>query len=204
MKIPKVESLIITIFFLCIAMWAISKCAGKRNQLVRAAGEFTEETDERPTPAAAESGAAPTEKKGLPQLQNAPPPTPEPAESTDATAATTPKTTPGGVPKLSNEKPATPPAASSAGPTYSKLFVTIDGLKVRKEPNLKSDVVTRLKLEEQVFFLNKKSEKTETINLGYETATDYWVNIRTKSGKEGWVFGAGVHYYRMKRKGVME
>ncbi|MCB9333816.1 MAG: SH3 domain-containing protein, partial [Lewinellaceae bacterium] len=82
--------------------------------------------------------------------------------------------------------------------------VTINGLKMRKEPNLKSGVVTRLKLDEEVFFLNEKSEKRDTINLGYETVAEYWVKVRTKSGKDGWVFGAGVHYFKMKRKGVME
>ena len=205
MKIPKVESLIITVFFLCIALWAISKCASKRTQMVRSAGETIEETDERP------DADQQTTQTGLPQLQNPPPkePDPEPVASTTTTTTTPkPSTPPGTVPKLSNETQAEPAPgtspASAAAPAVSKLFVTIDGLKVRKEPNLKSEVVTRLKLDEQIFFLNKKSEKPEEINLGYEKVTDYWVKIRTKSGKEGWVFGAGVHYYRMKRKGVME
>lgn len=207
MKIPKVESLIITVFFLCIALWGISKCASKRNQLVRSAEATEEPAAETPTPAnatPATDATTTTPKTGLPQLQNAPPPEPEPS----AVAPSTSSTPPGTIPKLSNETPAptaaAPAPAPANTPTYSKLFVTINGLKVRKEPNLKSEVVTRLKLDEQIFFLNKKSEKPEEINLGYETVTDYWVKIRTKSGKEGWVFGAGVHYYRMKRKGVME
>jgi hypothetical protein len=32
-----------------------------------------------------------------------------------------------------------------------------------------------------------------------EKVTDYWVKVRTASGKTGWVFGAGLHYYKMKR-----
>jgi len=75
---------------------------------------------------------------------------------------------------------------------------------MRKQPGLKGELVAQLDLYEQVYFLNQKSEKTEEISLGYEKVTDHWVKVRTKSGREGWVFGAGVHYYKMKRKGVME
>ncbi len=207
MKIPKVESLIITVFFLSIALWAISKCASKRGELPRSGRETTEEPEPLPSAppatAPAPGGTAASPAAGVPQLQNPPPAT------TAAAPAPATHSTGGGIPKLSNE-PATPPPAAepapvaSTAPNLSKLFVTINGLKVRKAPNLKSEVVARLQLDEQVYFLNKKSEKPEEINLGYEKATDYWVKIRTKSGKEGWVFGAGVHYYKMKRKGVME
>lgn len=205
MKIPKVESLIITVFFLSIALWAISKCSSRRAQLPRAERETAEETEERPvvrdtvfvpreqpqaqpTTPAPQTYAAPATPKGtIPKLENPPPPD----------AGQTAESVPGARPAPSN-------APAPAKTAYSSLFVTIDGLKVRKTPGLKGDLVTRLKLNEEVYFLNQKSEKPEEINLGYETATDYWVKIRTKAGKEGWVFGAGVHYYKMKRKGVME
>lgn len=208
MKLPKVESLIITVFFLCIALWAISKCSSKRSEVVRPGRDAEEEPVERPVqrdtvyvpqpqaqPVQPQNYATPTTTtptRGMPKLENPPPASAEPAATT----------VPGVRPTLSNQTQA--PAPAAAAPKYTTLFVTIDGLKVRKEPNLKSDVVTRLKLDESVYFLNKKSEKPEEINLGYEKVTDYWVKIRTKAGKEGWVFGAGVHYYKMKRKGVME
>ena len=84
------------------------------------------------------------------------------------------------------------------------LYVTIDGLKLRKEPGLKADLVAKLELYEPVYYLGEKTDYTQEINLGYDTVTDYWVKVKTKSGKVGWVFGAGVHYYKQKRKGVME
>jgi hypothetical protein len=198
MKLPKLESLIITIFFLCIALWAISKCASKRSQLGESLPDTTEVADEEQP-----DGNAETTDGGLPKLQNPPPPAPEPAPATTTTPVknTTP---PGTIPKLSNETQAAPATASKAAESYTTLFVTINNLKMRKEPNLKAALITRLKLDEQVFFLNQKSEKPEEINLGFETVTDYWVKVRTKSGKEGWVFGAGLHYYKMKRKGVLE
>jgi cell division septation protein DedD len=100
------------------------------------------------------------------------------------------------------------PAASAAKPASTEktsiLYVTIDGLKIRKKPALNSPVVAKLELYEQVTFLNQKSEKPQEINLGEETVTDYWVKVRNADGKEGWVFGAGVHYYKMRRKGTAD
>jgi len=203
MKLPKLESVIITVFFLCIALWAISKCTSRRIQLGKTAPDPLENADERPDQSDLSTAPAnQTTDRGLPKLQNQPLPVAEPAP-----VATTPpvKTTPPGtIPKLTKEPPAAPVSAAKPAEAYSSLFVTINGLKMRKEPNLKAAVVTRLKLDEEVFFLNEKSEKPEEINLGYETATDYWVKVRSKSGKAGWVFGAGLHYYKMKRKGVLE
>ncbi len=201
MKLPKLESLIITVFFLCIGLWAISKCASKRSQLGSTAPDPVENTREGVE--ASDLSATTTPDGGLPKLQNQPLPVAEPAPVASQPAVT--KTTPPGtIPKLTNETQEAPAKTAAPAETYSSLFVTISGLKMRKEPNLKAAVVTRLKLDEEVYFLNEKSEKPEAINLGYETVTEYWVRVRTKSGKEGWVFGAGVHYYKMKRKGVME
>lgn len=209
MKLPKVESLIITVFLLCIALWAISKCGSRRAQIVQGARDMIDDREDRPAkrdtvfvpqPQAqpqpqpqnpqpqtyAAPQAAPPPSGKLPQLQN------QPANPTPAAPVTTTPTN------------TAPPASGADAPKYSTLFVTIDGLKMRKTPGLKGALVTKLDLYEQVYFLNKKSEKPEEISLGYEKVTDYWVKVRTKSGKEGWVFGAGVHYYKMKRKGVLE
>ncbi len=206
MKLPKVESLIITVFLLCIALWAISKCGSRRAQIVQGARDMVDGEDrpakrdtvfvpqpqaqpqpQNPQPQTyAAPQAAPTPSGKLPQLQNQPA-NPAPAAPVTSTPTST-----------------TPPASTAAAPKYSTLFVTIDGLKMRKTPGLKGVLVAKLDLYEQVYFLNKKSEKPEEISLGYEKVTDYWVKVRTKSGKEGWVFGAGVHYYKMKRKGVLE
>ena len=51
MKLPKVESLIIIVFFACVALWAISKCSSERSELLRNTREAIEEEeddDERP------------------------------------------------------------------------------------------------------------------------------------------------------------
>ena len=205
MRLPKVESLIITVFFLCIALWAVSKCSSKRSQITQGDRDAVDE-EERPVR---------RDTVYVPQPVQQTPVQQQPAQQPQTYSA--PRQTPGVLPKLQNQpvQTAAPPptgvapsgqTAATADPTpkYATLFVTIDGLKMRKTPGLKGALVTKLDLYEQVYFLNKKSEKPEEISLGYEKVTDYWVKIRTKSGKEGWVFGAGVHYYKMKRKGVLE
>lgn len=204
MKIPKAETLIIFVFLGCVALWAMSKCSAKRSDLVRHVQENDEnETDERPVRRDTIIVQQPAPQPVQQQPVNTQSPSPAPPPATTTTPATSPGTKPTR-PALSSQPAATsaqPAASTSSGST---LFVTIDGLKVRKEPGLKSETVAKLALYEPVTFLNKKTEWTQEISLGYEKVTDHWVKIKTRSGKEGWVFGAGVHYYKMKRQGVME
>ena len=212
MKIPKIESLIIFVFFGCVAMWAISKCGNKRSTLVRSVSSQNDEAEERPQrrdtialspPAAATQAQQPVQQPAAQQQVSTQRPAAQPATAPVSISGPS-----AAAPAVSMAKPTRAPAtaapAPAAQPKYSTLYVTIDGLKMRKTPGLKGDLVTKLELYEPVFFLNQKSEKTEEISLGYEKVTDHWVKVRTQSGKEGWVFGAGVYYYKMKRKGVMD
>jgi hypothetical protein len=221
MKLPKIESLIIIAFFGIVALWAISKCSSKRSDLSRRNRDSETELEDRPTrrdsaatspahtapaPAPAQTTAPVTAAPATQTPLNTQKPSTLPAT---APAQATPTLPPGqrpvlGAPPPVQTAPKTAAPAQSAESKYSTLYVTIDGLKMRKEPNLKGAVVTKLELYEPVYFLNQKTEKIEEISLGYEKVKDHWVKIRTKSGKEGWVFGAGVHYYKMKRKGVMD
>ena len=216
MKLPRIESLIILVFFGCVVLWGISKCSSRRSDLVRRVREATdEEVDDRPV--RRDTVRIPANNaESVPAPANNPTPVQHTATTTTTPAATTPAATTPAVPgtrpsrpTLNNQSPSNTAATTTtttsapAASKYSSLYVTIDGLKLRKQPGLKGEVLATLELYEEVYFLNKKSEKTEEISLGLEKVTDHWVKIRTKAGKEGWVFGAGVHYYKMKRKGVM-
>ncbi len=112
------------------------------------------------------------------------------------------------------EEPA-PPSPSAAtidtigsGPTriirerQTPLFVTIEGLNVRRGPGLNYDVIDRLPLYSEVNFLNEVTDSLYTLSLGDITPTEPWVKIRTPKGRAGWVFGAGVSYYKKKLPGV--
>lgn len=82
------------------------------------------------------------------------------------------------------------------------LYSTIDGLNVRKGPGINYGLVGRLELFEEVAFLNEVTDSTEQINLGSITPDEPWVKIRTRKGREGWVYGAGVDFYKRELPGV--
>lgn len=210
MRIPRLESLIILIFFGCVALWGISKCSSKRSEIGTRLRDLDENIDAEDRPRRRDTVFVPQNPAPVQQTTTT---TTAPAPGPNAVAPTQPGAQRPVVTRSPSAAPTTAPTSTSpmatqpaqpSGQKYSTLYVTIDGLKLRKEPSLKSDVVAKLELYEPVYFLNQKTEKVEEINLGYEKVTDHWVKVRTKAGKEGWVFGAGVHYYKMKRKGVME
>lgn len=107
------------------------------------------------------------------------------------------------LPKDTTATPA-PSQAQSAPPRpqYSTLYVTIDGLNVRSAPGLKGEVLDRLKLYDEVFFLNERTDSLYEFSIGKIKVKEPYVKIRTRKGRTGWVYGAGVHYYKMKREGA--
>jgi len=95
-------------------------------------------------------------------------------------------------------------SAANATTYATRLYVTIDGLNVRTGPSLDSTAISKLALYEEVYFLNEITPFTQQISLGAEMANEPWVKIKSRSGLEGWVYGAGVYYYKRKRDGVEE
>ena len=49
MKIPRLESLIILVFFGCVALWGVSKCSGRRAELAPSSKDNETDPEERPT-----------------------------------------------------------------------------------------------------------------------------------------------------------
>lgn len=163
--LPKIEILIIGIFFISFLAWTIPKCSSRVVHDDPVPEEIVEDTPPADTVVMV------------------------PLSSIDSAAVVAP--TPTSV---------TTPATSD----YSQLYITINKLKMRRSPELKADVIAELPLFEKVYFMNEVTDSLYEINLGYETAKEPWVKVRTKRGKEGWVYGAGVNYYKKKRSGVME
>jgi hypothetical protein len=95
------------------------------------------------------------------------------------------------------------PAAQTVIERVTPLFSTINGLNVRSGPSLKNGVLARLPLYEEVFFTGEVTDSLYTIDLGEIEPTAPWVKIRMADGKEGWVYGAGVSYYKFQLKGVI-
>lgn len=78
------------------------------------------------------------------------------------------------------------------------LYVVLDGLKLRKGPHLDSTVVRTLKIDSEVYFLNDVTSFKQEINLGDRLAIEPWVKVRAYTGHEGWVYGAGINYFKPK------
>jgi hypothetical protein len=212
MKIPRAESLIFVAFVGCLALWAIAKCSARRPDLVRKVRDIERDdvTEERPIrrdTVVVEKPRQTTPGPVTPPIEKQPTPTiPVPTQYSSTlkqpdAKADRPAITSEAAPKPS---PANAKSNEPVAKSGTTLYVTIEGLKVRKEPGLKGEAVEQLALYAPVTFLNQKTEWTQEISLGYEKVTDHWVKIRTASGKVGWVFGAGVHFYKMKRSGVLK
>lgn len=93
------------------------------------------------------------------------------------------------------------PVAASAGATTgasSRLYAVVSGLKVRKSPSLDAEVISQLDLFEELYFLNEVTDFTQEINMGKAVVNEPWVRVQTREGRAGWVYGAGVHYYKRK------
>jgi len=162
--LPKIEILIIGVFFISFLAWTIPKCSSR----IVHDDPIPEET-----------------------VENTPSPD---------TVVMVPLSTVDSVVALTS----TPTRFTATTSDYSQLYITINKLKMRRSPELKADVIAELPLFEKVYFMNEVTDSLYEINLGYETAKEPWVKVRTKKGKEGWVYGAGVNYYKKKRSGVME
>lgn len=82
------------------------------------------------------------------------------------------------------------------------LFVTIEGLALREGPGLNKTIISRLKLYEEVSFMDEVTDSLYSIKLGNTTPTEPWIKVRSHKGRMGWVYGAGVDFYKRKLEGV--
>ena len=99
--------------------------------------------------------------------------------------------------------PASSPSANLLREKYTPLFVTIEGLNLRDTPGLEGEVLVKLNLYEEVEFLNEVTDSTTQLSLGKVTANEPWIKVRSKKGHVGWVYGAGVHYYKRRQEGAI-
>ena len=108
----------------------------------------------------------------------------EPKPATDVTALT--------------EEKKVAPKTKTIVKEVAALYVVLDHLKLRKGPSRDSAIIREFKLHDRVYFLDQVTTFREKINLGDRMAYEPWVKVRSKSGHEGWVYGAGVHYHKEK------
>ena len=81
-------------------------------------------------------------------------------------------------------------------PKTTKLYAWVDKLNLRSEPTTKSEIIAEIKEGTQLTFLNEKTEYTERINLRGQPYNEPWLKVKTEDGKEAWVFGGAVKFYK--------
>ena len=72
------------------------------------------------------------------------------------------------------------------------LVVTVDGLRVRLEPNLYSDIIKNLKKGDKVFFTGKRGKKSYKVILNSKYHITPFLQVDCLDGKTGWVYAGGL------------
>lgn len=173
--LPRLEVILILVFFVAFVLWAMRKCSENREMYQ----EHIPETEEQETTTSVDSVITP-------EIFNVPP-----------TSSEQPQTEQQPGVRNADEAP-----SRTIQEKYTPLYVTLENLNMREIPALNGKVLDRLKLYDEVTFLNEVTDSIHEINLGSKLTQAPWIKVKTKKGKVGWVYGAGVHYYKTKLEGV--
>lgn len=181
----KFEVLFIVVLFIGFFAWAFTKCSS--SQLtpanVEAIPNTAEEIEEVASPAAANNPNSPTYDLG------------EVTEPVDRSTSVSAPAGAGNVEVVGRRND----SGTVTRRSYTPLYVTLQDLKVRRGPSRDSAIVSVLSLNEEVMFMEKRTSFRERINIGTELTNEPWVYVQTKKGHKGWVYGAGVHYFKWDR-----
>ncbi len=217
------ETAIIFVFLICIGLWGISRCKRKKDEaaISTATEGSISPLDTLSSPAAPRPRIS-TKPTETPQPQNLteqqplspqyqPSPVPLPGTPTNTPTPTIQNNIPQPYSAVTTspatQRPTAPPVVTSKGvpqttttpPSNTMLYVLINGLNIRSKPDLKSKVKGKLKLNDQVYFLEEASEEAQTVRLANGTSvTKPWFKVQTKRGTVGWVHGSGVDFYKRK------
>jgi hypothetical protein len=108
--------------------------------------------------------------------------------------------------KVVNNPTSNPPLADSSqlvvkASNLRPLYIVIDSLKLRSRPQLDSSFIRYLAYDEIVYDMGEQTQYMQTIRYSMdEVRTEPWIKVRSKQDEIGWVFGAGVSFYRKKRR----
>ena len=91
-----------------------------------------------------------------------------------------------------NSSPEAPPENMSSLNTNEQVYAWVDRLNIREKPTLSGKVVASATEQEALEFTGEKSSGNEIIVLRGVAYDEPWLKVKTKDGKEGWVFGGAV------------
>ncbi len=216
---PNIETAIIFVFVICVMLWGVTRCNRKKEDMTIKAV-----TEGAVLSSAADSVAASPAARKEANRPAATVPPPPPIDPNQGMVAATPPQYQQAPTVQNPTQTVTSPAAPAAKPTVSAptlsgkptgkttvqepsgtlLYVLIDGLNVRSKPDLKAKSMGKLKLNDQVYFLNEVTPEAQTVRLiDKSEVTKPWFKIKTKRGTVGWVHGSGVDFYKRKPQGVL-
>ena len=224
---PNMETGIIFLFLICLGLWGMSRCKKKKDEAALSTTADVPVTPLDTgllSPAASKIRIAP--KQNPPNAPVVPAPTtaqtpqyaptnvPMPTvgapvgqptnvpESYGTTTSPAHNTRQSGVAIAPNARAKSVPApvtTTTPQPSNTMLYVLINGLNIRAKADLKAKSKGKLKLHEQVYFLEEATEQAQTVRLANgASVTKPWFKIQTKRGTVGWVHGSGVDFYKRK------
>ena len=219
---PNIETAIIFVFVICVMLWGVTRCNRKKEDMtIKAVTEGAVLSAAADSVASVAISPAARREANRPAATVPPPPPVDPNQG--MVASTSPQYQQ--APTIQNPtQSVTSPTVSTAKPTVSAptlpgkptvkttvqepsgtlLYVLIDGLNVRSKPDLKAKSMGKLKLNDQVYFLNEVTPEAQTVRLiDKSEVTKPWFKIKTKRGTVGWVHGSGVDFYKRKPQGVL-
>jgi len=164
-KNPRLELLVIAVFFLLFCVWGVSHCNNKRAELRKKLETAAMEDRMQDSIDRANAMAKPLPPKD----------TVQPAAQAAKVEVIREQVTP--------------------------LYVVLDELNMRAEPKLNAKLLARLKLYDELVFLNEVTDFKQEINIGNAVYNEPWIKVKNKRGQVGWVYGAGVHYHKIRREG---
>ncbi|MEO1262002.1 MAG: SH3 domain-containing protein [Bacteroidota bacterium] len=96
----------------------------------------------------------------------------------------------GSAPEPANDAPL--PESMATLTQNEKVYAWVDRLNIRSSPNTSGKVIANVTEQEALEFTGEKSKEIEEIVLRGVVYDEPWLMVKTKDGKEGWVFGGAV------------
>ena len=198
--IPRLELVIIAVFFLSFLMWATTKCRVTQekyahNQLSIVHPPETETVQNQFVPNPSADSSRQSSPKLLAQNRS----NPFQGISRDSLASIYNAIAQGADPASfihgTSPKFKQKVIVVDSVVERTKLYVVIEGLNFRMAPSLESPAILRLPKGHELQFMDEVSPFTQEINMGDYIANEPWVKVKHWKGQIGWVYGAGVHYF---------
>lgn len=80
--------------------------------------------------------------------------------------------------------------------TKQRVYVAMDSLKMRSGPSKDSTMVAILRINEELLFTGERTAGLTKMKLDDVVYNEPWVRVKSQKGKQGWVYGAGVRFYK--------